>query len=170
MNTLHYDVDGIKNILEAYLIFPNEINLGLSELFKNLPNGLDITDEALKINVVPDNVSISAKEREHRSGSYWNINIGLQVPLQRTDRINLLLSYRNKHVIVIFKTESDYYIYGNSLEPLKILISEVNSKKPEGFMGYGIQLKGKTTVAPKITSNAQFDLSLFLANGLPYSL
>ena len=167
---LCYDIIDLKNIKEAYLVFPHDINLPFKSFLLDTFTDITLDEGTVVIKTLPENVSISSKQRDNKNGVYWNIGITLDISGQEPTRFNPFKPFQNSSVVVILKTESNAYMYGNAFEPLRFYINEQNPKKLSGLMGYQIKLSGKTTFEMKVIPAADFNVNNFLANTLSKDL
>ena len=165
-----YDTIDIKNIKEAYLVFPFEINLPFKAFLLASFTDININNNAVVVSVLPEDVSISSSQRDHKNGVYWNNSIAFSVPSQTPENYVAFNKFNNSSVVVVFKTESKAYMYGNSMEPLRFYISELNTKKLSGITGYKISLKGKTTFESKHIPISDFYQNNYLASLLATDL
>lgn len=166
METLFYDIIQLKNLKKATLVFKDQTNQS-TEYLLNSPSEVTVSDSALQICVLPENVRISNKEVESSSGCYWRTNIVIDIPSQFISNWNLLKNYKNKSGVVFLETESEVYVYGNTHEPLRFLFGELNPKKNDGLVGFQLTAKGNTTFDPLIIPIKNMQYYNFLAQDLP---
>ena len=167
---LCYDIIDLKNIKEVYLVFADEINLPFKSFLLDTFTDITLDENTVVVKALPENVSISSKQRDHKNGVYWNIDISFDVSSQDPTRFNPFKQFQNTSVVAVLKTESNAYMYGNAFEPLRFYINEQNPKKLSGLMGYQIKLSGKSTFEMKVIPAADFNVNDFLANTLSKNL
>ena len=164
------DNESLKNIKEAYVLFPYALYFPRSSFLTEIFPTIIIDDTALALQLLPENVRINAQQKDDKNGIYWNNGISFDVPGSSTERYASFKSFNNASVILLLKSESEVYMYGNGYEPLRFFINEVNPKKIDGLLGYHIQLRGKTTFGPKIFSATAFEINDYLSSALAMPL
>lgn len=160
-----------KTIRTIHFLFSHKTPYSLGEVLKNSFSGVEISEDYLKISVLPENVKITSGQKTGKSGAYWSHRIVLNVNEQSEEIREMLDTYTNGLTIPCLETTADkVYIYGNSDQPLSFSYKDVESTDNIELIGHEITLKGDTYGSYKAINLSDFHSPEFLASWLATSL
>lgn len=116
------------------------------------------SSEAIILDLLPENVSLTATTGKDDNGKFYNVNNGFTLTPLDKNLQTLLEQYNNQEVVVLLKKNTSTFLYGTTTSPLLFTYNELHDSTAQGLKGYSISLRGKCLGASKQFEVLEFDI------------
>lgn len=145
------DIEQTGGWFNAQIIPIDEIVSSPEVLTNNNASSIIIQPSADGLDVVPisENITISESTRTNKDGTYYDIRLQIEFPIQLKEIDTYFNNYLHKGVALIgIKSSGQQKMYGSKRFPLEFSYEHINGKKLQDGALIRVTVSGKTPQKP----------------------